>query len=269
MRISSAIEEAIRASGFWHQIVRLDRVGSTNDVAKELASRGAPEGVVVVAEEQTAGRGRMDRRWVAPARSSLLCSILLRPQLSPRQANQLTMLCSMAAAAAIERVAGLPVLIKWPNDLVVRTTEGEERPERWRKVAGILTETGVVGGDLEFTVVGIGINVNVTRNELPHLAPDATSLRVEVGREVERAALLLALLKNVELRYEGLTKGRNPAEEWSTRLATLGRRIRATTAEGALEGVADAVDDDGALLVRTDDGTVHRLMSGDVTLSAA
>jgi BirA family biotin operon repressor/biotin-[acetyl-CoA-carboxylase] ligase len=261
------IEKAIRESQFWHQLIYMDQVGSTNDVAKDLASQGAPEGTIVIAEEQTAGRGRMDRRWIAPPGSSILCSILFRPDLSPDQANRLTMLCSMAAADAVEQVAELPVAIKWPNDLIVASGDTQHPSETWGKLAGILTETGMTGAGLDFAVVGIGINVNVPPEELPDLAPDATSLLAETGRETDRSALLVALLESVELRYEQLRSGQSPREEWSARLATLGQRIHVTTTQVTLEGVAEAVDEDGALLLRTADGTVHRLVTGDVTLS--
>lgn len=263
------IEKALEGSEFWYQLIYLPRAGSTNDVAKDLASQGAPEGIIVVAEEQTAGRGRMDRRWIAPPGSSLLCSILFRPDLSPDRATRLTMLSSMAAADAVERVTGLRVLIKWPNDLIVASGDAQASLGRWRKLGGILTETGMVGAGLDFAVVGIGINVNVPRDELPDLAPNATSLLVESGREVDRSVLLAELMEGVALRYEHLRRGHNPRAEWSTRLATLGQRVQVTTMEGVLEGLAEAVDEDGALLLRTADGAVHRLVSGDVTLSGA
>lgn len=261
------IQRVVDRSEYWRQSICLEQVGSTNDVAKDLASQGAPEGTIVVSEEQTAGRGRMDRRWVAPPESSILCSLLFRPSLSPPQAHRLTMLCSMAAADAAEEVTELPVLIKWPNDLIVASRDSRDRQKAWRKLGGILTETGMTGGRLEFVVVGIGINVNVPPELLTQLAPDATSLLAETGQEFDRSALLVALLEDVELRYQQLKRGQSPQEEWATRLATLDRRIRVATADDTLEGVAETVDADGALLLRTDDGVRHRLVTGDVTLS--
>lgn len=241
-------------------LVALPCTTSTNDVAKEMAHRGAPEGTVVVADEQTAGRGRMERRWSAPPGTCLLCSILFRPSMVPSQVNRLTMLCSMAAADAIEDVAGLEVSLKWPNDLVVRSPN-------WRKLAGILTETGLEGERVAFVVVGIGVNVNVSAEVLPDLAPNATSILAEIGREVERAELLAALLANVETRYEGLRSGESPQAEWATRLVTLGNRVRVTTSDGLFTGLAEAVDENGALLLRMPDGTLRRLWAGDVTLA--
>ncbi len=244
----------------WRQVIYLPATGSTNDVAKRLAAQGASEGTVVVADEQTAGRGRLGRRWLAPRGACLLCSILLRPQLPPTRANRLTMLCSLAASDAVEKVAGLPVALKWPNDLITQSPT-------WKKLAGVLTETGIVGEQLEFVVVGIGINVNVPPETLPTLDPRATSILAETGKEADRVALLATLLAGVEARYERLRTGENPCAEWVVRLATLGQRVEATTSAGTLAGVAESVNEDGALLLRTPDGKLHRLLAGDVTLS--
>jgi len=253
-------------SPFWCEVIRLGQVGSTNDVAKELASRGAPEGTVVIAEEQTAGRGRLNRSWIAPPGTSLLCSILFRPGLPPSQATRLTMLCAMAAADAVEQVSGLPVKVKWPNDLVVEARSANRYSREWRKLAGILTETGLVGDDLVFAIVGIGINVNVSAEIVPRLGSHATSILAETGRESDRSKLLATLLARVEARYKGLKSGENPRQEWSSRLVTLGQSVRISTPTGVLHGVAEAVDDDGALLLRLDDGSIRQLLSGDVTL---
>jgi len=253
----------MRAGIFGDELVTLPRVGSTNDVAKEMAMDGASEGTVVVADVQTAGRGRLGRRWLAPPGTCLLCSILFRPQLSPDQANRLTMLCAMAAADAIEQVSGLTVALKWPNDLVVQSCDARS----WRKLAGILTETGMTGKRLDFVVVGLGLNVNVPSDALPDLDPNATSILAETGREVSRALLLAALLEYIEARYERFRAGESPRDEWAVRLATLGQRVKVVTGDEVLTGVADSVDKNGALLLHTDDGKRRRLLVGDVTLA--
>jgi BirA family biotin operon repressor/biotin-[acetyl-CoA-carboxylase] ligase len=253
----------MQAGIFGDEMVMLPRVGSTNDVAKEMAVDGAPEGTVVVADEQTAGRGRLGRRWLAPPGTCLLCSILFRPQLSPDQANRLTMLCAMAAADAIEQVSGLTMALKWPNDLVVESYDARS----WRKLAGILTETGMTGKQLDFVVVGIGLNVNVPPDALPDLDPNATSILAQIGHEVSRASLLAALLEHIEARYERFRSGESPRDEWAERLATLGQRVKVVTGDDVLTGVADSVDENGALLLRTDDGERRRLLVGDVTLA--
>ena len=254
------IQAALTTQVFGRDLLILPRTGSTNDVAKELAAQDAPEGTVVLADEQTSGRGRLERRWSAPAGACLLCSILFRPALLPTQALWLTMLCAMAAADAVQQVAGLRASLKWPNDLIVESAN-------WKKLAGILTETGIIGERLAFVVVGIGINVNVAPRDLPNLAPNAASILAETGREVDRVALLAALLAEVEARYARLRAGPSPRAEWAARLATLGQRVNATTSKGTLSGVAETVDEDGALLVRTPDGALHRFLAGDVTLA--
>ena len=236
--------------------VVLPRVGSTNDEAKRLAAQGAVEGTVVVAEEQSAGRGRLGRRWVAPPGTCLLCSILFRPALRLSETVQLTMLCALAAADALQEVAGLHAALKWPNDLLVAG----------RKLAGLLSESGVTGERVDYVVVGMGINVNVPPQELGRLDSRATSVLAETGRRVERNLLLASLLTGVEERYYQLQAGHSPHAEWAARLATLGRTVTVTAAGGQISGTAEAVDEDGALLVRTPDGTLHRLLAGDVTL---
>ncbi|MCP4544041.1 MAG: biotin--[acetyl-CoA-carboxylase] ligase [Chloroflexi bacterium] len=257
---SSKIQSALTTHTFGRNLVLLPRTGSTNDVAKGLVPQNAPDGTVVLADEQTAGRGRMERQWLAPPGTCILCSILFRPDLALAQAQWLTMLCAMAAADAVDQVAGLQVSLKWPNDLIIKTA-------KWTKLSGILTETGVTGERLSYAVVGIGMNVNVAPRDLPSLAPDATSILAETGREVDRTTLLAALLAGVETRYARLQAGTSPHIEWAARLATLGQSVEATTSGGSLVGIAESVDDNGALLLRTPDGELHRLMAGDVTLA--
>ena len=266
----SQIEASLKTRVFGRELVYLPRTGSTNDVARELAAQGAPEGTVVVADEQVAGRGRLGRRWLAPPGTCLLCSILFRPDLHPTQAQRLTQLCSLAAADAVEQVAGLRVSIKWPNDFIIenpRCGVSGSGSRGWRKLGGILTETGVIGDQLEFAVVGVGINVNVESEMLPTLAPDATSVLAEVGRPADRVALLVALISGVERRYGGLRAGASPHAEWAARLATLGQAVTLITPDATLTGVAEAVGEDGALLVRTPDGALRRFLVGDVTLA--
>lgn len=244
--------------------IHLASTTSTNDVARSLAAQGAPEGTVVTADYQTAGRGRLGRRWLAPPGTSLLCSVLFRPApgaeiLAP--VTDLTMLSALAAADAVEATADLPVSLKWPNDLVV--VGGES----WRKLGGLLAETGLSGDRLEFVIVGVGINVNVPPEVLPDLAPDATSILAETDRMTDREVLLGRFLEGVKARYERWQAGERPWAEWAARLATLGQSVRVVTAEGERHGTAEAVDEDGALLLRTPDGSLHRIRAGDVLLA--
>ena len=261
------IESALTSNVFGHNLIYLPVTESTNDVAMRLGHQGAREGTVVVADEQSAGRGRLNRRWMAPPATCVLCSVILRPALPPVRANWVTMISSLAAADAIAQVAGLCVGIKWPNDLIVSSPRTQQPIRQWRKLAGVLTESSVSGEQLDFVVVGIGINVNVSPAHLHALAPLATSILAETAREVDRAVLLAALLAGVERRSGLLRAGETPRSEWAARLATVGQTVQITTSRQRLTGLAERVDEDGALLLRTSDGVLHRLLVGDVTLA--
>jgi len=261
------VKAKLKTHVFGQNLVLLVQAGSTNDVARDLAAQQAPEGTVVVADEQTAGRGRLGRKWVAPAGECLLCSVLFRPDLPLAKTNWLTMLTALAMADAVDSVGGLKAELKWPNDLIVPVRAVAEGRTHWRKLAGVLTETAVAGETLEYAIVGIGVNVTVPRGRLNALAPDATSILAEVGRSVSRVDLLAAFLSEVERRYTLLQSGVSPYQEWASRLATLGCRVEAAGPRGLLVGLAESVDDGGALHLRTDDGMLHTLAAGDVTLS--
>ena len=231
-------------------------IDSTNRRALEWAADGAPDGALVIAEEQTAGRGRLGRRWHAPSGSALLLSLVLRPDISPAQAQRATMLCSLGALEAIEAVAGVTAQVKWPNDIVI---DG-------RKVGGILTELVAEGRSLRHVVVGMGINVNLDTSLLPEVMVPATSLMTEAHRMISRTELLCGLLEGIERRYKALASGWSPHEEWRAHLATLGTAVRVGTPGEILEGEAVDVDADGALVVRDLAGQHHHVLAGDVTL---
>jgi BirA family biotin operon repressor/biotin-[acetyl-CoA-carboxylase] ligase len=231
-----AEHDAISVESFpgFHEVRWFDSLDSTNRYLLDEARRGAPEGVVAVADHQTAGRGRRGREWVAPPGSSLLVSVLLRPTLGPEQSQLVAMACGVAMVDAVERVAGITPSLKWPNDLVV----GD------RKLAGILAEA-----DSGAVVVGVGVNVNW--HDFPtELTESATACNLEAGQSVERRELLAAFLRELDARYANLELV--PAE-YERRLATLGRRVRVERADGDLQGRAVGVGASGELLV--DDGT--------------
>ncbi len=239
-----------------------DRIGSTNDVAQEQARAGAEDGLLVIAEEQTAGRGRLDRTWWAPPGTCLLMSLLLRPSSTGRTlplalAGRFTMSLGLAATEAIGEVAGLDVRLKWPNDVVIGG----------RKLGGMLTELNAEEDRLNYGVLGLGLNVNVDfvdRAAPPDLARIATSLQTETGHPVDRLALLAALLAHTERWYGRVLAGESPHAAWAQRLDTLGRRVRVSFVDGSLEGVAVGVTPEGGLLVQDDAGVVQTVWSGDV-----
>jgi BirA family transcriptional regulator, biotin operon repressor / biotin---[acetyl-CoA-carboxylase] ligase len=242
------------------RVVYLGRTGSTNDVAREEARRGAGERLLVVAEEQTAGRGRMDRSWWAPPGTCLLMSLLLRPSIPALQSGRLTMCLGLAAVEGIEDATGVRAGLKWPNDLVFAG----------RKLGGMLAEAELDGERIAYAVLGLGLNVNLDFNAPasgmpPDLAAAATSLSAALGRKVDRGGLLAAILTRFEDRYGRLLAGESPHGAWAARLITLGQRVAVSGAGGELAGVATGVTREGALLVRDDAGQEHTIWSGDVT----
>lgn len=233
-----------------------EEVTSTNDVAKDLAGRGAPEGTLVVAEAQTKGRGRRGRSWASPAGTGIWASLILRPRLVPSQTPVLTFTAAVAGAEAIRDLTGLPAGIKWPNDLLIRG----------RKVAGILTEMSAELDDVHHVVLGIGINVNIP--SFPEeIAEIATSLSREGGQNVSRRRLLQAFLEYFESWYDRLPQAAEDLRDrWRAFSVTLGRRVTVTSPRLTLTGLAKDIDREGALLLETDGGELVRILSGDVSL---
>jgi BirA family biotin operon repressor/biotin-[acetyl-CoA-carboxylase] ligase len=238
---------------------QLQTCASTNDVAAARARGGAAEGLVITADAQTAGRGRLGRTWHSPPGENLYLSIVLRPSRPPAEVPPLTLLAGAAVARALEEGFGLRARLKWPNDVQV------EEAGVPRKVAGILTEMSSEGERVGHVVVGIGLNVNAV-DFPPEIAARATSLRRVLGRPLDRAALLRAILEAFEPLYDDFA-ARGPAAAvapWRAR-AALGERWRVNGAGAAtIEGVALDIDPDGALLLRDDGGIVHRVLSGEI-----
>lgn len=231
---------------------------STNDAARELGHRGAPEGSLAIAEGQTAGRGRLGRGWVSPAGKGIYVSVLLRPRIKPEEAFKLTLLAAVAAAQAVTH-AGAEAKIKWPNDVLV---EG-------RKVAGILTELEAEADRIHQAVIGIGVNVNTPASLFPRsLRGTATSLRLATGHKHSRVQVLQGLLAALEERYERLKAGRfeEVLSEWRSLDVTLGSRVKAVLLEGEIEGEARGLDQDGALLIAEAGGGLRRVTAGDIHL---
>jgi len=235
-------------------------IGSTNDRARELAALGTPEIALVAADEQLAARGRQGRSWYTPPGTALAFSLLTRPAISAQHAMRLTMLAGLAAVEGIEGAAGLRLDLKWPNDVVFH---GEGR---WWKVGGILTECAFQGDDIAHAVIGIGLNVNADFSQQAELCEIAASLKRLAGREIDRWAVLKAVVTAFVDRYAWLASADRLREAWAARLINLRRNIRVGLNDQIVEGYAEGVDADGALLLRTADEPLQRLLSGDVTL---
>jgi len=237
-----------------------EEVGSTSDVAKELAEEGAAHGEVVIAERQTAGRGRRGRAWASPAGKNLYLSVVLRPELPPQRAPELTLVASVALCDVV-RQAGVEAGIKWPNDLLAGG----------RKLAGILTELAAEPDTVHWVVLGIGVNLNVRAEDFPEeLRGEATSLAIERGQPAPRALFTAALLARLEEWLDRhAAEGFGPVRlAWKERSATLGREVRVEVEGREVTGVAEDLDETGALLVRCGK-RLARVTSGDVQLLRA
>lgn len=254
-------DQAGGESGLYRSIEVVRRTGSTNsDLVARVEAGTAEEGTVLIAEEQTAGRGRLDRRWTAPPRSGLFFSVLLRPSGVPvARWGWLPLLTGVAVATGLSRAAGVDTALKWPNDLLV-TVGGEER-----KAGGILAERAGEDG----VVVGVGINVTLREDELP--VPQAGSLALAGAVGTDRDPLLRAVLRSLEDWYarwraadgDPLTSGLQ--ETYAAGCATLGRRVRAELpGDRSLVGEAVAVDGDGRLVLATEDGVREPVGAGDI-----
>jgi BirA family biotin operon repressor/biotin-[acetyl-CoA-carboxylase] ligase len=232
---------------------------STNDVVEKLARDGVKEGVVVFAESQTRGRGRLGRKWISPAHKGLWFSILLRPVLRPQEMTQLTVASATALRRAIIAETGLRPEIKWPNDLLING----------KKVAGILTELSAESDRVKHIILGIGVDVNVDAGELPpEVRPLATSLKIEAGAEIPRVELAAQIIRELDRDYARICAGKfaEVADEWEAGCATIGRNVTVQMGDRKICGRAESLDDDGALLVRTEHGHLERVIGGDVTL---
>ncbi len=232
---------------------------STNDVIEKLARDGVKEGAVVFAEAQTKGRGRLGRKWISPAKKGLWFSVLLRPDLRPQEATQLTVASAAALRRAIEYNTGLKAEIKWPNDILIRG----------KKVAGILTELHAEVDRVKHVILGMGVDVNLSPGDFPpEVRKLATSLKAELGKPVSRPELAVAILRELDRDYARVCSGRFAAvaEEWEKHCATLGRRVAIRMGTRQIRGRAESLSEDGALLLRTDHGHLERIVGGDVTL---
>lgn len=260
--VPSEIVEALRNAAiapFGKPLHYFTETASTNDVAAALAERGAPEGTTVVAAAQTAGRGRLGRHWYSPADAGLYVSVVCRNQ---RPAPFLTLAGGVAVAEGIRSATGLPVELKWPNDVVVTEARGSNRR---RKLAGVLAEAASDGCGLQYVVLGFGVNLRHAAYPAA-IAQRATSLERELGRPVDADLLLTAILESLAQHFSTLSRGetRNLLDRCRQLTpSAVGATVECETAGSRLQGVTAGIADDGALLVRTG-GRTERIFSGEV-----
>lgn len=237
------------------EIIYSEKTESTMNVAFQKGMGGAREGLVVIAETQTKGRGRVGREWISPKGKGIYLSMILRPRIAPRDIAKITLLSAVAVCETIRQSTALDAKIKWPNDILVKD----------KKVAGCLTELSAEMDSVRFVVAGVGINVNTPADKLP---AHASSLKIESGKEISRVELTKIFFVSYERWYELMkVKGfLSVMDQWRDLTSTLGRKIRITDQNGSVEGKAVDLDESGGLVIVTDEGDIIHRMSGDVVM---
>lgn len=245
---------------FWKSVLFYKSVDSTNEIAASLAiKKGLETGAVIIADMQEKGRGRLGRKWVSPPGLNIYISIVLKPEIKPRDATLLTILTSVACAKALRGETGLNVAIKWPNDLTVSD----------KKIGGILTEVRSAPDKIKVAVIGIGINVNIEGMDFPMEIRDiAASVKSETGKCHSRGLIIIRLLKEFEYWHNTFTiKGRLPLlQEWKKLSTTMGKNVTVTTGKETISGLAEEIDDEGMLILRLPSGALKRISAGDLTI---
>jgi BirA family biotin operon repressor/biotin-[acetyl-CoA-carboxylase] ligase len=251
--LSHEIQFELNTRIMGQKVFSFESLSSTMDEAFRLGMDGEPEGTVVCAEGQSKGRGRLGRVWVSPKGKGIYCSIILRPKLPPTQMPQVTLMTAVALAEAVYEKASIQPAIKWPNDLLIGS----------KKIAGILTELRAEVDQVKFVVVGIGLNVNASSSQL---LDSATSLKLECQQTFNRIELFQAVLRSMEIWYSKVLKGdfHEVLNYCRKHSATLKKRVRVSDPAGDVEGMATEIDQDGALLIRQDNGKIIRKTAGDV-----
>jgi BirA family transcriptional regulator, biotin operon repressor / biotin---[acetyl-CoA-carboxylase] ligase len=246
------LKEEINTRVIGRNIFYYSSLPSTMDTAREKARQGALEGTIIIADEQTAGRGRLKRQWLAP-KGNIALSIILRPQNA--SLPYLIMIASLTASRSIESVSGYKTQIKWPNDILI---DG-------KKICGILIENEFKGNHVHFCIIGIGINVTLKVSSHKEIAETAVSLAAKQINDL-RLKLIKALLVEFDKLYLQLPDHDKIYKTWCKKLVTLGKKVKATSGKQIIEGTAEDVDESGALLIRDIHGDLVKVVAGDVTL---
>ncbi len=252
------LQSGLQTKRFGRDIFALPEVTSTNKWAKDLARLGAGEGTTVIAEIQTEARGRLNRKWFSP-RGGLWLSVILRPKIKAAEASKLVFVAGLAVAKTLHELYGLEVQLKWPNDVLVSA----------KKICGILTEASTINGELEFVIAGIGLNANFEADTLPdQVKLLATSIETEL-KEIARLEDLFRKLLEIfeELYDQSINEGYEAIQkEWRSFAGFLGKRIEVVTGDRVWRGKAVDIDEEGALLIELEDGTLERILVGDVSI---
>jgi BirA family biotin operon repressor/biotin-[acetyl-CoA-carboxylase] ligase len=236
-------------------------LSSTQKIAHTLAGDGAEEGTIVVADQQTSGRGRLARAWYSPKQTGIWMSMILRPKIPINKTPQLTLLTAVALIQAIEEVTGLTPEIKWPNDILING----------KKIVGILTELQAEADRVHSVIIGVGMNVNHTLDQFPEeLQAIATSIAAETGEQADRAQVIQAIMMNFEKLYTSyLVHGFKPVKLlWESYAISLNKNLIARTLQGTIRGRAIGIDDEGVLLLETNEGNIEKIYSADIEIQS-
>ena len=257
--IPDEVRRGLRAKWLGQTLWCYRETGSTNDAALARAAEGAPHGAAVLAEAQRRGRGRFHRKWLSPPGANILASVILRPQLHPSLVSQLVIAAAVAVAETLRGLHRLDAHIKWPNDVYVGG----------RKITGVLAELSAEAEQINYAVIGLGLNVNMTASQMPKaIRSTATSVRIELGHAVPRLDVLRELFVRLEHAYEQWRRdGFAPIKaRWAELSSSLGRRVEVVSGTAKVTGLVADLDDDGALMLRLDSGLMRKVASGDMTV---
>ncbi len=242
------------------EIIFFSTTSSTNDAAIEIGKqRDNPEGIVVIADEQTGGKGRFGRKWESPHGVNLLFTVLLKPKLTPQQVSLITLVAAIAVTHAIRKLTGVTAGIKWPNDILING----------KKTGGILTEIKACANQIDILAIGIGVNVNMTPDMMgKEIRTLATSLKIEKGTSLNRAVLFRAILAELETYYKILLRGDSVTliQEWLSLNSTIGNTVSVRNQDSVITGVAEGINESGELLLKLESGETKTIYAGDVTI---
>jgi BirA family biotin operon repressor/biotin-[acetyl-CoA-carboxylase] ligase len=254
-----SLKQALSGKYFGHKLYYFTETGSTNDDAFSSGNEGAPEGTIVIADRQNQGKGRMQRLWHSPSGSNIYTSIILRPQIQLSKSSQIPILAGVAVAETLNSYCPDKVWLKWPNDVLI---DG-------KKVCGILAQMKISTDEIDFIVMGIGINVNLNHEQFPQDIRDiATSLSIETGREVSRLELIISLYENLEKWYKHLLQnGFGPIrEKWLKMTPMIGQTVQVIFKDEKIAGKATGLDEDGSLILLTTENKEIKVSAGDATI---
>lgn len=253
-----AIEQQLKTSWAGRNLWYYDVIDSTNNKVMEMGAEGAPHGTTVVADQQNGGKGRRGRTWISPSKTNIYVSILLRPDFEVTKAPMITLLMAYSIAEALREACQLDVKIKWPNDIILNK----------KKICGILTEMSMKDHSMDYVVIGVGINVN--NEEIPQeLRKSATSLKLETGKAVDRAALLARILERFEKDYEAFCRAGDLSEiqnAYNRILVNVDKQVRVLEPGNEYQATAHGINHLGELLVEKEDGTMENIFAGEVSV---